>query len=49
VAIAISPIRCIAASVRFHRPPSGLGHTDLAMSHIKSMRLLTDAMNTFTC
>jgi hypothetical protein len=33
------------ASVRFHRPPSGLGHTDLAMSHIKSMRELSEAID----
>ena len=38
-----------AASVRFHRPPSGLGRSDVAMSHIRSMRMLTDAMNVLVC
>jgi hypothetical protein len=33
------------ASVRFHRPPSGLGHTDLAMSHVRSMRMFADAVD----
>jgi hypothetical protein len=30
------------ASVRFHRPPSGLGHSDVAMAHIKSMKMFAD-------
>ncbi|HVR37158.1 MAG TPA: putative collagen-binding domain-containing protein, partial [Methylomirabilota bacterium] len=34
---------------RFHRPPAGLGLGDEARIHIKSLRLLTDAMNVFTC
>ena len=38
-----------AASVRFHRQDAGLGDSDMAMSHIKSMRMLTDAMWVFTC
>ncbi len=33
------------AAVRFHRPPSGLGLSDLAQSHICSARMLTDAMD----
>lgn len=42
------------ASTRFHRPgPSdqyfGLGLSELAQTHIRSMRKLTDAMNIFTC
>ncbi len=36
-----------AASVRFHRPEAGLGNSPLALSHIKSMRMLTDAMDFF--
>ncbi len=42
------------ASARFHRPgPSrqyfGLGLSELAQTHIRSMRKLTDAMNVFAC
>jgi hypothetical protein len=37
------------ASSRFHRPPSGLGLSKIAQAHIKSMRMLTDEMNIFTC
>ena len=37
-----------AASVRFHRPPSGLGHLDIAMQHIRSMRMLTDSIDLFS-
>jgi hypothetical protein len=33
------------ASVRFHRPPGGIGHSDLAMSHIRSMRMFADRVN----
>lgn len=36
-----------AASVRFHRPEAGLGNSETALSHIKSMRNLTDAMDFF--
>jgi hypothetical protein len=36
-----------AASVRFHRPTSGLGNSDLALSHLRSMRMLTDEMDFF--
>ena len=35
------------ASARFHRPPYGLGNSDMALSHIKSMRMLTKAMDFF--
>ena len=31
------------ASVRFHRPPAGLGLSDQAQAHIRSARLLADA------
>jgi hypothetical protein len=36
-----------AASVRFHRPEAGLGNSEPALSHIKSMRLFSDAMDFF--
>jgi hypothetical protein len=36
-----------AASVRFHRPDAGLGNSDVALSHIKSMRMLTGEMDFF--
>ena len=35
------------ASVRFHRPPYGLGNSDLALRNIKSLRMLTDEMDFF--
>ncbi|WP_373496545.1 hypothetical protein [Aquiflexum sp.] len=38
-----------ASSVRFHRPSVGIGNNDLAMSHIKSMRMLTDSIDLFSC
>lgn len=38
-----------SASARFHRPPYGLGLGPKAQQHIRSMRMLTDAMNVFTC
>jgi hypothetical protein len=37
------------ASARFHRPTSGLGLNELAQAHIKSMRMLTDEMDIFSC
>jgi len=37
------------ASARFHRPDSGLGLGDKAQANLKSMRMLTDKMNVFTC
>lgn len=36
-----------AAAIRFHRPPAGLGDSDLAMTHLKSMRLLTASVDIF--
>ncbi len=37
------------ASARFHRPPNGLGLTETAQASIKSMRMITDEMDIFTC
>ena len=37
------------AAVRFHRPPSGQGLGPAAQAHIRSMRLLTDQLDIFTC
>jgi hypothetical protein len=37
-----------AASVRFHRPGSGLGSSDIALVHVKSMRMLTGSVDVFT-
>ncbi len=37
------------ASARFHRPNSGLGLGAEAQANIRSMRMLTDAMNVFVC
>jgi hypothetical protein len=37
------------SAVRFHRPPSGLELSPLAQAHIRSMRMLTDALDVFTC
>ena len=37
------------ASARFHRPDSGVGLNETAQAHIKSMRILTDKMDIFTC
>ena len=37
------------ASSRFHRPPSGLGLSEIAQAHIRSMRMLTDRMDIFAC
>ena len=37
------------ASARFHRPTSGLGLGKKAQANIRSMRLLTDKMDVFTC
>ncbi|HIE27343.1 TPA: hypothetical protein EYP66_08665 [Candidatus Poribacteria bacterium] len=37
------------ASSRFHRPDSGQGLNENAQAHIKSMRMLTDSMDIFTC
>jgi hypothetical protein len=37
------------AAARFHRPDSGLGLSGKAQANIKSMRMLTDKMDVFTC
>lgn len=36
-----------AASVRFHRPPSGLGLTEKARTHLRSLRMLTTEFDFF--
>ncbi len=38
-----------SASSRFHRPATGLGLSEPARVHIKSLRMLADAMNVFVC
>lgn len=37
------------ASARFHRPASGLGLSATAQSHIKSARMLSDALRWYAC
>lgn len=37
------------ASARFHRPDSGVGLSKVAQAHLKSMRMITDKMDIFTC
>ncbi len=37
-----------AASVRFHRPPYGLGISDMAIAHIRSMRMLEESADIFS-
>ncbi|MGH2354404.1 MAG: hypothetical protein ACRDJN_22585, partial [Chloroflexota bacterium] len=37
------------ATSRFHRPPSGLGLNEVAQTHLRSMRLLTEAIDLFRC
>jgi hypothetical protein len=37
------------SAARFHRPPSGLELSELAQAHIRSMRMLTDELDVFTC
>ena len=37
------------ASSRFHRPLSGLGLSDIAQAHIRSMRMFTDQMDLWSC
>lgn len=37
------------AAARFHRPPSGLGLSEIAQSHIRALRMFTDAMTITTC
>jgi hypothetical protein len=36
-----------AASVRFHRPGAGIGTSESALAHLKSMRMLTGAFDIF--
>jgi hypothetical protein len=38
-----------SASSRFHRPPYGMGLGKKAQANIRSMRMITDKMNVFTC
>ena len=33
----------------FHRPDSGVGLSEIAQAHLKSMRTITDEMDIFTC
>ena len=37
------------ASARFHRPDSGVGLSKIAQAHLKSMRMITDEIDVFTC
>jgi hypothetical protein len=37
------------ASARFHRPPSGLGLSEIAQAHVYSMRMLTGEIDIFAC
>ena len=37
------------SSARFHRPDGGIGLNEIAQANIKSMQMLTDAMNVFAC
>jgi hypothetical protein len=37
------------ASTRFHRPTSGLGLSEIAQAHIRSMRLLAHEIDVFAC
>lgn len=37
------------ASARFHRPPAGIGLNAVAQAHIRSARMLTEAMDIFSC
>lgn len=37
------------ASARFHRPPAGIGLSDIAQAHLRSMRMITDEMDIFSC
>ncbi len=37
------------ASVRFHRPPSGLGLSEIAQANIRSARMLADTLPLHTC
>lgn len=37
------------ASARFHRPPAGLGLSDIVQAHIRSLRMFTDEMDIVNC
>ncbi len=37
------------ASSRFHRPPAGLGLSEIPQSHLKSMRMFTTTLDIFSC
>ena len=37
------------ASSRFHRPPSGLGLSQISQAHLKSLRMVLDEIDIFTC
>lgn len=37
------------AGTRFHRPDSGLGFSEIAQTHIKSMRMLQEKLDIFNC
>jgi hypothetical protein len=37
------------SSTRFHRPPWGIGLNETARTHVRSLRMLTDALGVFTC
>ncbi|MBN2308712.1 MAG: hypothetical protein JXR94_07050 [Candidatus Hydrogenedentes bacterium] len=37
------------AAVRFHRPDSGLGLSEFAQANLRSMRMVTDGLDIFTC
>ena len=37
------------ASARFHRPPAGLGLSDITQAHLHSMRMFTNEMQLTTC
>ena len=38
-----------AAAVRFHRPPAGIGLSELSQSNIKSARMLIDKLDIYSC
>ncbi|MBN1562927.1 MAG: hypothetical protein JXA10_03765 [Anaerolineae bacterium] len=37
------------AAARFHRPPAGLGLSEIAQAHLRSMRMLTQEVDVFAC
>ena len=42
-------IYLVAWPARFHRPDAGLGLSEIAQAHIRSLRDLTDRIDIFTC